>query len=214
MSRHLSMNDYYSEGEEVAGHWHGRAAERLGIAGDPVSKDVFEALASNKHPSTGERLRPRRGEIAYHDFVISAPKSVSIAAMTGGDQRLLEAYDRCAMRAFKRLERHAACRVRAGEAYHSEQMCVTGNGVAAVFRHDTSRMLDPQLHTHMVFANLTWDDESNRWLALQWRVMNEEGAASIRPRFYRELEQECRRLGVRRTGIEGILDFGDPVGSG
>ncbi len=215
MSRHLSMNDYYSEGEHVAGHWHGRAAEHLGIAGDEVTKEVFESLASNKHPLSGERLRPRRGQIAYHDFVLSAPKSVSIAAMTGGDQRLVQAYDRCAMRAFKLLESYAACRVRSGESYNTERLRVTSNGVAAVFRHDTSRMLDPQLHTHMVFANLTWDEDSKRWLALQRKVMSEQSAASIRGQFYRELERECQNLGYEtdRSGeafrLSAVSDSAD-----
>ncbi len=33
----------------------------------------------------------------------------------------------------------------------------TGNIVAAVFRHDTSRALDPHLHTHCIVFNATFD---------------------------------------------------------
>lgn len=197
MERHLSLNDYYSEGETIEGRWHGEAASILGIEGQLVTSETFEALRSNRHPSTGEKLRPRRAKVAYHDFVLSAPKTVSIAAMTGEDTRLLEAYDRCAMRVFKRLESFAAVRVRTGSSYNTEELTITGNGVAAVFRHDTSRMLDPQLHTHMVFANLSWDESGQRWLALQPRVMGEQGAEWIRGKFYRELAVECRKLGYQ-----------------
>ena len=145
MSQHLSMNDYYSEGEDVVGIWLGKAAEKLGLEGQPVRQADFEALRSNRHPQSSEKLRPRSAKVAYHDFVVSAPKSVSIAAMTGGFERLLEAYDRCVTRVFDRLEANAAVRVRAGNAYGSEDLQFTGNAVAAAFRHDTSRMLDPQL---------------------------------------------------------------------
>ena len=37
----------------------------------------------------------------------------------------------------------------------------------AAYRHDTSRELDPQLHTHAVTANLTYDGVEGRWKALQ-----------------------------------------------
>ena len=73
MGRHLSANDYYSEGESVVGHWQGKAAELLGIQGQEVTQDTFEALRSNKHPLTGEKLRPRASKVAFHDTVVSAP---------------------------------------------------------------------------------------------------------------------------------------------
>ena len=67
--------------------------------------------------------------------------------------------------------------------------------VAAAFRYDTSRILDLQLHTHLVFANLTWDDPGQRRLALLPKQMGEEVGSSICQSFYRELERECRKLG-------------------
>jgi conjugative relaxase-like TrwC/TraI family protein len=196
MRNHLSSNDYYSESETVTGHWHGKAAEMLGIAGDEVTAGVFEALRTNRHPQTGEKLTPRKPKVAYHDFVVSAPKSVSIVAMVGGDDRVVEAFDRCVEKAFKRLEAEACVRVRGGQAVHTENVRKTGNAVAAVYRHDTSRLLDPQLHSHLVFANVTWDQESDRWLALQPKGMGEQ-SQSIRQDFYRELASECRGLGYR-----------------
>ena len=43
----------------------------------------------------------------------------------------------------------------------------TGNIVAATFRHDTSRALDPHLHTHCIVFNATYDSVECRWKALQ-----------------------------------------------
>jgi len=195
MRRHLSANDYYSENEKIIGQWHGKAAQMLGLEGRDVTEDAFAALRSNRHPKTGEKLTPRRPKVAFHDFVISAPKSVSVAAMVGGDERVIEAFDQCALRAFERLESFAAVRVRAGKDYNTEKIHRTGNAVAAIFRHDTSRLLDPQLHTHLVFANVTWDEKSGRWLALQPKEMAEQSKEWIRGEFYRDLAQECRNLG-------------------
>lgn len=204
MRNHLSANDYYSESETVVGHWHGKAAEILGIEGDKVTPEVFEALRSNRHPGIGEKLTPRSPKVAYHDFVVSAPKSVSIAAMVGGDDRVTAAFDRCVARAFGRLEEAACVRVRGGDFVRTENVRQTGNAVAAVYRHDTSRLLDPQLHTHLVFANVTWDEHSERWLALQPKQMAEE-SKKIRGEFYRELAEECRKLGYGITQEAGTF---------
>lgn len=197
MENHLSSNDYYSENETVVGHWKGKSASFLGLEDQEVKAQAFSSLGMNRHPKTGEKLRPRDSKVSFHDIVISAPKSVSVAALVGGDDRLREAYDQCAERAFARLESFAARRERRGE-YHGTEQCVrTGEAVAAVFKHDTSRLLDPQLHTHLVFANVTWDQGAGQWFALQPKFMAEQSAAWIRDRFYRELEKECRRLGYR-----------------
>ena len=179
----------------MEGVWQGRAADMLGLKGELVTPEVFESLRENRHPETRERLRERAAQVRFHDFVVSSPKTVSIAAMVGKDERLLEAFDRCALNAFERLEGYASIRLRGGQNYHSENLRPTGNGIAAVFRHDTGRLLDPQVHTHLVFANVSWDQESGRWLALQPKMMAEKSKEWIRGAFYQDLEEECRKLG-------------------
>ena len=120
-----------------------------------------------------------------------------MAALVGGDERLREAYDQCVEKAFSRLESFAARRERKGEFHGTEQCVRTGESIAAVFKHDTSRLLDPQLHTHMVFANVTWDQDQGQWFALQPKFMAEQSSEWIRDRFYRELEKQCQHLGYR-----------------
>lgn len=172
---HLTANDYYAEKESVTGRWVGQAAERLGVAGREISaeNEAFERLRCNLHPLTGRRLTARTGEgrIAFLDFQCSAPKSVSLLAVTFGDERLRHAHHEAVSVAFAELERFAARRVRGGSAAWSEQLAFTGNLCAARFEHDASRALDAQLHTHLVTANATFDAKADRWFALTEREM-------------------------------------------
>jgi conjugative relaxase-like TrwC/TraI family protein len=206
-SRHLENNDYYAEGERVLGRWHGRGAELLGLAGGIRQAD-FEALRQGFDPKTGEFLRQRKsadrlaadGTIRSHgrslyDFTISAPKSLSIMAVLGGDRRLIEAHQTAVAEALQELELQSGARIRKGRANSNR---ATGNLVIALYHHDTSRELDPQLHTHAVAANLTYDGTEGRWKALQASGIYER--CSYLTEVYRNaLAREVRKLGY---GIE------------
>ena len=54
----LKREDYYTEGQEIRGEWHGMAAEKLGLSG-LVTQSAFEALCENRRPGTAERLTQR-----------------------------------------------------------------------------------------------------------------------------------------------------------
>lgn len=175
LANHLSANGYYSEQESVTGMWVGPGAEHRGLAGAAIASqdEAFERLRRNRHPLTGRRLTARTGagRIAFLDFQCSAPKSVSLLAVTFGDERLRQAHHEAVSVAFVELERFAARRVRGGDAAWSEQVAITGNLCAARFEHDASRALDAQLHTHLVTANATFDAKANQWFALTEREM-------------------------------------------
>ncbi len=202
LSRHLSANDYYSEGERVEGYWLGKGAERLNLNG-AVKEAEFEALRTNRHPFTGEKLTPRMHKVAFHDIVVSAPKSFSIAAIVGQDERLVAAFHVSSRRVLAELEKHAAVRVRAGEMVKTEEIKTTGNVACAAFHHDSSRMLGPQLHTHLVVANVSFDENQQRWMALQPRVMLEASKQSIREMFYDDLAQRAEKLGYKVSRANG-----------
>jgi conjugative relaxase-like TrwC/TraI family protein len=174
--RHLEHSDYYDEHRRVQGEWNGHGAELLGLRGN-VTREQFEAIREGCHPETGEFLRPRHGADrtnsdgseqskarSLYDFTFSAPKSVSIQALVGRDERLVAAHDKAVREALAEAESHAATRVRLNGANDDR---TTANFVVASYRHDTSRELDPQLHTHAVTANLTYDGVEGRWKALQ-----------------------------------------------
>ena len=174
------MGDYYSEGEHVSGQWIGNGASRLGLRGH-VKRDEFLRLCENLHPQSGELLTQRqkttrwmldeKGEEreaanrrVFYDFTISPPKDVSILALVGADQRITAAHDRAIGSAIAELEQFAAPRVRSAGSFADRQ---TGNIVGAIFRHDTSRALDPHLHSHCILFNATHDATEDRWKALQ-----------------------------------------------
>jgi conjugative relaxase-like TrwC/TraI family protein len=173
-SRHLSANDYYSEKEQVIGQWMGRGARLLGLEGE-VALDDFERIRQGLDPRTGESLRPRQSADRFnehgertsvarslYDFTVSAPKSVSVQAMV--DPRLAEAHREAVAEMAREMESLAAARVR---QHGLDENRTTGNLVIAAYQHDTSRELDPQLHAHLVAANLTYDGVEGRWKALQ-----------------------------------------------
>jgi conjugative relaxase-like TrwC/TraI family protein len=210
-SRHLEHNDYYAEGEQVVGHWHGRGAEILGLEAEVKFRD-FEFLRQGMDPD-GNFLRQRRsadrisadGSTQSHgrhlyDFTISAPKSVSVMAELGGDKGLVEAHRKAVAEALEELELHAAARIRKNGM---NQDRTTGNMVIAVYHHDSSRELDPQLHVHAVAANLTYDPTEKRWKALQASGVYER-RAYLTEVYRNALAREVRQLGyeieTRRNG--------------
>ena len=204
---HLSVGDYYTEGENISGQWFGQGASMLGLVGD-VKQDAFLSLCDNLNPRTDELLTQRRKttrraadesgneqEVAnrrvFYDFTISPPKSVSIVALIGGDERIVDAHNRAVKISMNELERFAETRVRSGGECSDRP---TGNVVAAAFRHDTSRALDPHLHSHCILFNATFDPMENRWKALQNHEML-LARKYVENVYYHELTRELRRFG-------------------
>ncbi len=201
---HLRVGDYYMAGRNTMGQWIGKGAEELGLRGETATED-FVNLCRNIHPQTGERLTQRlnskrvgdTGEVAnrrvFYDFTLSPPKSVSIAALVGDDQRIVGAHDEAINSALRQLEFYAASRVRKDKQTSHR---VTGNLVGAVFRHDTSRALDPHLHTHCILFNATKDSVESRWKALEPCEML-RAQKFVEQAYYHELARSLNRFGYR-----------------
>jgi conjugative relaxase-like TrwC/TraI family protein len=209
---HLAQNDYYAAGEIRPGLWIGAGAERLGLQA-VVTREQFCSLCENQHPQTGERLTQRSQKEGqrrvFYDFTCSAPKSVSVLAVTLDDQRLIEAHEQAAKLAFRELETFAATRICKQGVENRDR--VTGNLVAAAFVHDSSRALDPQLHTHFTVFNATFDERERCWKALQARGMYD--AIRYATAVYRnELAKRVQEIGYRivpaKHGfeVEGVAD--------
>jgi conjugative relaxase-like TrwC/TraI family protein len=200
---HLCMGDYYAQGQTVAGEWFGLGAEKLGLKGT-VKEAEFLALCEGRNPATGDRLTARKNSHrrdgakvvanrrVFYDFTISPPKSVSVVALLR-DDRILELHSRAVRHAMAELEKLAETRVRKS-GQQGER--VTGNMVAAAFRHDTSRELDPHLHTHCVVLNATFDPAELRWKALEAGSMY-RAQKLVENCYYHEL---CR--GLRSFGYD------------
>ena len=208
---HLGVGDYYMEGRSVSGQWFGDGAKELGLAG-VTTENEFMNLCRNLHPQSGQQLTPRLnskrvrvdkdGNVhesanrrVFYDFTLSPPKSVSIAALVGNDQRIIEAHDEAVQVAMRELQTYAATRVRKQNQYAHR---VTGNVVGAVFRHDTSRDLDPHLHSHCILFNATRDSVEDRWKALEACEMV-TAQKFVRNVYYHEMVRSLQRFGY---GIE------------
>lgn len=198
---HLCIGEYYAEGQNVVGEWLGQGAYDLGLSG-PVGEKEFLGLCEGRHPKTGEWLtqrhntsRQENGRTApnrriFHDFAISPPKSVSVVALYQ-DPRIVELHRRAVVVAMTELEKLTETRVRKGKQ-HGDR--VTGNMVAACFQHETSRELDPHLHTHCVVFNATFDAVEGRWKALQTAGMYraQKFAENL---YFHELAKGLKSLG-------------------
>ncbi len=210
---HLEQNDYYSAGEIRPGHWIGVGAERLELK-QHVSREQFHALCENQNPQNRERLTLRQKKEdkrrVFYDFTCSAPKSVSVLAVTLDDQRLVTAHEEAARLAFRELETFAATRVRKGGRQKNRN---TGNLVAAAFTHTTSRALDPQLHTHFTVFNATFDETEKCWKALQAGGMYDAiryGTAVYRNELAKQVQAIGYRIRPAKHGFE-IEDVSDEV---
>jgi conjugative relaxase-like TrwC/TraI family protein len=159
-------DDYYSGRGESPGRWTGAGADTLRVAGR-IDDDGFVALMDGRDPATGERLKrvSGRSKVAAFDLTFSAPKSVSVLVAIGEPAlagALVEAHESAVDAAVGYLEREA-CWVRRGRGGVRREV---GAGlVAAAYRHRMSRAEDPQLHTHVVAANMARGADG-RWTAL------------------------------------------------
>jgi conjugative relaxase-like TrwC/TraI family protein len=196
---HYSQDDYYTQGQTCVGQWIGQGAAELGLSGE-VSRDDFSALLQGLHPHDGSILVPVHANgrhAAGWDSVFSAPKSISIQALIGGDQRLTQAHEQAVQRTLQEIEKYATT-----HQGHKRDRVVSANVVGAAFNHLAARPVgqsdhgpDPQLHTHVVLLNLTKRPDG------QWRGLDPieiyrsqtYGSAVYRS----ELAREVQKLGYR-----------------
>ena len=214
---------YWSRGNAIAGEWHGRLAETYGLSGI-VGAEEFKRLTEGRHPVTGDQLVRHRQSYEYQtadgrtitsvehragwDATFSAPKSISITALVGGDYRIREAHREAVNAALNELEKYTQARIGGNSPPET-----TGKFIAAKFEHDTARPVDgyaaPQLHTHTVIFNMT-ERESGQIRALQERDLfaSQSYATAI---YQSHLTYRLRELGYEiepgRSGAPEIKGY-------
>ena len=201
LSNHYAANDYYCEGEKVVGTWVGKGAQIFGIQGRSIEPqdEAFLAIFSGKTP-TSEKLKQRASDITGYDFQCSAQKSVSIMAILGGDDRLFEAHRAAVTQSYQVLET-LAC-VQGRDEQGNKHRTTTGVLCSARFEHDTSRALDPHIHTHFATANLSITPEGKRY-ALETHDM----VKAIR--YAGKVYQSALRRNVENLGYRTRDKFSD-----
>src|ERR1700759_1223704 len=215
--------NYWSQRGVTVGEWQGRLAAQLGLAG-AVSAEDFGRLSQGQHPDTGEQLIRQRASYEYQDSdgkavktmehragwdaTFSAPKSVSLTALVGGDDRVREAHRESLTTALEQLEYYTQPRI--GGNHPPE---TTDKFIAAKFEHDTARPVDgyvaPQLHTHAVIFNLT-ERENGQARAIQPQSLfvSQQFATAV---YQSELMFQLKDLGyeitVGRSGAPEIKGY-------
>ena len=160
---YYSSKDNYYFLDDMPTQWLGEGALELGLEG-PVDLDTFTAILHGNLPNGVELGKDVQGKHVHrpgHDLTFSAPKSVSMLILAGGDKRLLEAHHEAVKETLAIIEQTISARdTKEGVT----SIIPTGKMVAALFTHDTTRNLDPGIHTHAVVANATELD--GKWKAL------------------------------------------------
>ena len=164
--------NYWSRDQQGHSEWQGQLAQQWGLEG-AVGSEHFARLSEGQHPQTEAQLVRHQVSKTYEgkygrevtsvehragwDATFSAPKSISLTALVGGDDRVREAHRESVRVALRELEGYTQARI--GNVRASE---TTGKFAAATFEHDTARPVDgyaaPQLHTHAVIFNVTERD--------------------------------------------------------
>ena len=194
----LKREDYYSQGQEISGDWHGMAAEKLGLSG-AVTQIDFDSLCDNKIPGTDERLtqRNKSNRTVGYDFNFHCPKSVSVAYEFTRDERILDAFKLSVNQTMQEIESEIKTRVRKNGA---DENRMTGNMVWAEFVHFTARPVngipDPHLHAHCYTFNTTWDDMEKKWKAGQFRDLKAD-APYFEAAFHARFSRRLTELGYR-----------------
>jgi conjugative relaxase-like TrwC/TraI family protein len=214
---------YWKQEDTIQGEWSGKLADELGLSG-AIGALEFSRLAEGQHPATGEQLVRHRAVHEYKiedgrtvtpvehragwDATFSAPKSVSLTALVGGDDEVRQAHRQAVAFALNELEHYTQARI--GGNYAPE---TTGRFVAATFEHDTARPVDgyaaPQLHTHSVIFNMT-EREDGTMRALQPRSLfeSQQFATAV---YQSHLTYQLRTLGYEiepgRSGAPEIKGY-------
>lgn len=210
------QQNYWSRERQAHSEWRGALAEEWGLHGG-VRAEHFARLSQGEHPETSMQLVRRQPARTYEneygkeitsvehragwDATFSAPKSVSLTALVGGDVRVREAHRESVRVALDELQRYTQARI--GNIHAPE---TTGKLIAATFEHDTARPVDgyaaPQLHTHAVIFNVT-ERDSGQTRALQERSLfqSQRYVTSV---YRSELAVRLRELGYEiETGKHG-----------
>ena len=197
-----NADNYYTQ-EQTPSQWQGQAAENLGLQGEVKIED-FQPLIEGVLPNGKTLQVAAAGRRGGTDLTFSAPKSVSMQALIGGDTKLIEAHDRAVAKTLKYAETLVAYRsTQDGET----KRVFSNNLIAATFRHDLSRACDPQLHTHAIVLNMTQRPDG------KWRAMDNEllyRQKMLMGAMYRsELAREVQLMGygLRTTSADGCFEL-------
>lgn len=227
-----SASKYYFEkdvifnesGQNQNTGYFGVGADALGLQG-AMKKEEFKNLLDGKSPDGTQLVKGgvTGDKRSAYDLPLSAPKSVSIAALVHGDDRLVKAHQDAVNQTLDYIEknlieardyaRDSSGKLLKGEdGKHMRIAKQTGNMVVAQAMHSTSRPVgsnnaDPSLHTHNVIMNMTYDKDAEKFKAIHFDKLFEN--QSVVAEVYRSaLAQNVKNLGYSiDTDSKGLWEI-------
>ncbi|MBE8574122.1 conjugative transfer relaxase/helicase TraI [Vibrio sp. OPT18] len=150
-----------SKEPDAGTQWFGKIAEKEGIAGKPIDESKLERVLAGYLEDGNVKAAGTEQRRIGNDLTFSAPKGASILGLVYGDTRILEAHDRAVKTVLSEIEKDTAQYRQIDPAdrtatYHNSAQLLFG-----VVPHKTSREEDPQIHSHALMANMTYDKEGN-----------------------------------------------------
>ncbi len=193
--------DYYSEKEQIIGKWGGIGAEKLNL-GEDITKDKFALLCDNINPNTGKTLTSRNDtdRTVGYDLTFNACKSATLAHAFANDnekKEIFNAFRQSVSDTMKEVEIGMQARVR---DKGKNENCETDNIVYGEFSHLTTRPVDglpdPHLHSHCFVFNATYDGQTDKWKAGQFRQIKQD-APYYEAFFHSKFADNLERLGYK-----------------
>lgn len=177
-----AQDNYYTEGDCFANsEWLGKACTALGLSGQ-----IQEAHFLNAYQFLDPQGLPLRRKLNYGseckrqnrpgtDVTLSAPKSISVAALVFKECSILEAHSVAVRSTMEYVERN--CIYYQAKQKNKKLTLQSRTAQIATFLHDDNRNKDPQLHTHCVVLNQTlcpdgkWRAVANHELYVQVKTI-------------------------------------------
>jgi Ti-type conjugative transfer relaxase TraA len=206
-------DDYYQQGAEPPGVWHGDGAKEFDLSGE-VEKQDFYALTSGFDRRTDQKLVRNAGtdkRRALWDFTFSAPKGASVWwAMTDEKtrERISASHLRAVTKTLDYIEEKGLIGTRRGASGRETDPC--RKLVWAVYEHSTSRAQDAELHSHAVLINVGFNPDGETRTLDPKKAYEQKMLLGVmyRAEFSRELQREfgveVERLPKGMFDIKGV----------
>jgi conjugative relaxase-like TrwC/TraI family protein len=193
-----AQENYYSQGDGLAhSEWLGKGASAQGLNGQIIEQHFHNAYQA-KNPN-GNPLRKQQNyskpSLRHNrpgtDVTLSAPKSISFAALVVGDRQILDAHKAAVRATMEYVENN--CIFYQTKQKGKKLLLQSQTAQIAVFHHDDNRNKDPQLHSHCVILNQTlcpdgtWRAVANKELYIQQKTI---GAY-----YAHELARQLKQIG-------------------
>ncbi|MEY3825897.1 MAG: hypothetical protein RLZZ148_710, partial [Cyanobacteriota bacterium] len=165
-----AQDNYYTQGDSLANsEWLGKAAAAQALEGH-----IKESHFLNAYQSQDPNGNPLRRQQNYSqdskrqnrpgtDVTLSAPKSISVAALVLAEPEILEAHKVAVRSTMEYVEKN--CIYYQTKQNQQKLFLQSHTAQIATFHHDDNRNKDPQLHSHCVILNQTLCLD-NKWRAV------------------------------------------------